>query len=71
METPQKSTEQIPLIQPRSFNIFPKQHLINRLKPDQNGQILLENFLSVKYLNFLKLLFRWSLQKNIVLNVIL
>ncbi|KAI1724040.1 STAT protein, DNA binding domain-containing protein [Ditylenchus destructor] len=47
LETPQKSTDQIPLIQPRAFTYQSKQHLISRLKPDAQGNILVENFLKM------------------------
>uniref|UniRef100_A0A915EMQ0 SH2 domain-containing protein n=1 Tax=Ditylenchus dipsaci TaxID=166011 RepID=A0A915EMQ0_9BILA len=47
IETPQKSTDQIALIQPKAFTYQAKQHLIGRLKPDSQGNIFLENFLKM------------------------
>ncbi|KAH7694676.1 CRE-STA-2 protein [Aphelenchoides avenae] len=47
LETPQKSTDTIPLVQPRSFTNLAKHHLIHRLKPDDNARIQLENLLKL------------------------
>ncbi|KAI6216109.1 Signal transducer and activator of transcription b [Aphelenchoides besseyi] len=47
LETPQKSTDTIPLIQPKPFTNNIKHHLIHRLKPDTNAQIELDNFMKL------------------------
>ncbi|CAD5231615.1 unnamed protein product [Bursaphelenchus xylophilus] len=47
LETPQKSTDTIPLIQPKPFTNNVKHHIIHRLKPDGNAQIALENFMKL------------------------
>uniref|UniRef100_A0A7E4ZTQ5 SH2 domain-containing protein n=1 Tax=Panagrellus redivivus TaxID=6233 RepID=A0A7E4ZTQ5_PANRE len=47
IETPQKSTDTIPAIQPRMFSNQSKHHLIRRLKPDNDARILLNNFLKL------------------------
>ncbi|KAK0410120.1 hypothetical protein QR680_004958 [Steinernema hermaphroditum] len=44
-ETPQKSNEIIPVIQPRMFTNQTKHHLVSRLKPNPASQIPLENFM--------------------------
>lgn len=44
LETPQKSTDTIPLIQPKAFTNNVKHHLIHRLKPDGTN-IALDNFM--------------------------
>ena len=56
IETPQKSAERPSLIRPRPLGQPSVRHLMLRLKPDPNtGEILLENFLKVHNLFFLKL----------------
>lgn len=46
LETPQKPTEPIPLIQPKPFTNNVKHHLIHRLKPD-GTQISLDQFMKL------------------------
>uniref|UniRef100_A0A914H303 Signal transducer and activator of transcription b N-terminal domain-containing protein n=1 Tax=Globodera rostochiensis TaxID=31243 RepID=A0A914H303_GLORO len=44
---PQKSTDPVALQQPRPFAAVSRQHLLNRLKPNGNGQISVDNFLKM------------------------
>ncbi|PAV68814.1 hypothetical protein WR25_03539 [Diploscapter pachys] len=45
VETPQKNSDGPSIVQPRMFTMNAKQHLINRLKPNQQGFIQLDNFM--------------------------
>jgi hypothetical protein len=47
IETPQKSTDTIPAIQPKPFSPQAKHHILRRLKPDNSGRITLENFMKL------------------------
>ena len=47
VETPQKSTDMIPVIQPKMFSNQSKHHLIHRLKPDSAARISLDNFMKM------------------------
>ncbi|VDK71459.1 unnamed protein product [Onchocerca ochengi] len=46
-ETPQKPTDEPIIVQPRMFTLQDKKHIILRLKPNKDGQIILENFLKL------------------------
>ncbi|VDK47263.1 unnamed protein product [Cylicostephanus goldi] len=48
VETPQKNTDGPAVVQPRMFTMQAKQHLINRLKPNPQGFIALDNFMKVR-----------------------
>ncbi|KAK6019869.1 hypothetical protein OSTOST_14486, partial [Ostertagia ostertagi] len=45
VETPQKNSDGPAVVQPRMFSMQAKQHLVNRLKPTQQGFIALDNFM--------------------------
>lgn len=47
IETPQKSTDTIPLVQPKPFTNQAKHHLIHRLRPDGAARIALDNFMKM------------------------
>uniref|UniRef100_A0AC34PW71 SH2 domain-containing protein n=1 Tax=Panagrolaimus sp. JU765 TaxID=591449 RepID=A0AC34PW71_9BILA len=47
IETPQKSTDTIPLVQPKPFSNQAKHHLIHRLRPDGAARIALDNFMKM------------------------
>ncbi|RCN37944.1 hypothetical protein ANCCAN_16130 [Ancylostoma caninum] len=47
VETPQKNTDGPAVVQPRMFTMQAKQHLINRLKPNPQGFIALDNFMKL------------------------
>ncbi|PAV68247.1 hypothetical protein WR25_11010 [Diploscapter pachys] len=47
VETPQKNSDGPSIVQPRMFTMNAKQHLINRLKPNQQGFIQLDNFMKM------------------------
>ncbi|KAI6223784.1 Signal transducer and activator of transcription b [Aphelenchoides fujianensis] len=47
LETPQKPTDPIPVLQPKPFSDNMKHHLIQRLKPDTDAQIELDNFMKL------------------------
>ncbi|WKX99870.1 hypothetical protein Q1695_014613 [Nippostrongylus brasiliensis] len=47
VETPQKNTDGPSVVQPRMFTMQAKQHLVNRLKPTQQGFIALDNFMKL------------------------
>ncbi|VDN07474.1 unnamed protein product [Thelazia callipaeda] len=47
VETAQKPTDEPLIIQPRMFTSKEKEHIILRLKPTADGQIVLENFLKL------------------------
>ncbi|CAI4222596.1 unnamed protein product [Auanema sp. JU1783] len=47
VETPQKNSDGPAVVQPRMFAMQTKQHLINRLKPNNQGFIVLDNFMKL------------------------
>ncbi|CAD6193645.1 unnamed protein product [Caenorhabditis auriculariae] len=47
VETPQKNADSPAIIQPRRFSMQAKQHLVMRLKPNQQGFIPLDNFMKL------------------------
>ncbi|KAE9549277.1 hypothetical protein FO519_007513 [Halicephalobus sp. NKZ332] len=47
VETPQKSTDTIPVLQPKPFSNQAKHHLIHRLRPDSAARISLDNFMKM------------------------
>ncbi|ULT90942.1 hypothetical protein L5515_008752 [Caenorhabditis briggsae] len=47
VETPQKNTDGPSVVQPRKFNMQTKQHLVMRMKPNQQGFLALDNFMKL------------------------
>lgn len=47
IETPQKNTDGPSVVQPRKFNMQTKQHLVMRMKPNNQGFLPLDNFMKV------------------------
>ncbi|CAI5451405.1 unnamed protein product [Caenorhabditis angaria] len=45
VETPIKNTDGPSIVQPKKFTMQAKQHLVTRLKPDQQGFLVLDNFM--------------------------
>nr|AAD45535.1 zinc finger protein STAT-B [Caenorhabditis elegans] len=47
IETPQKNTDGPSVVQPRKFNMQTKQHLVMRMKPNNQGFLPLDNFMKL------------------------